>query len=142
MAILTEICQYLRNWFPKKAWIDDFVISNVNITGTPGSDLELVDGAYYRIKGSLFNDGLFKFPTELKDETFSGAVWLCAIPEAVVQLAQEIENWQTTYGKQAASPFQSESFTNYSYSKGSGGSSGDTSWQTVFASRLAPWRKI
>lgn len=138
--MLTEVCQFLRNWFKRKVWNDDFTIKDGKLTGTPGSDLELKDGAYYRIKGSLFNDGVHQYPCDLKDESFSGAVWLCAIPEAVVQLAQEIESWQTTYGKQAASPYQSESFANYSYSKGSGGSAGDTSWQTVFESRLAPWR--
>lgn len=135
--MLTEVCQFLRNWFIRKMWVADFEIKDGQLT-----DLELKDGAFFRIKGSLYNDGIHQYPCDLKDETFSGAVYLCAIPETIVQLAQEIENWQTTYGKQAASPYQSESFANYSYSKGGGGSAGDTSWQTVFASRLAPWREI
>ena len=44
------------------------------------------------------------------------------------------------------SPFSSESFGGYSYSKaqgyaGEGGGMLNT-WQAIFASRLAPWRKI
>ena len=135
--MLTEVCQFLRNWFIREMWVADFEIKYGQLT-----DIELKEGSYFRIKGSLYNDGIHQYPCDLKDESFNGAVYLCAIPEAVVQLAQEIESWQTTYGKQAASPYQSESFATYSYSKGGGGSAGDTSWQTVFASRLAPWRKI
>ena len=111
---------------------------------------ELADGQYYRIMGSLFNDGVHKYGTDvLTDETFEGSVWSLGIPPSIVQLAADIEEWQAKYGganSEAMSPFQSESFGGYSYSKAGGGSADGTTavgtWQGAFAQRLAPWRKI
>ena len=71
-----------------------------------------------------------------------------AIPKAVLDLNKDIDDWITKYcsiDNEAMSPFNSESFGGYSYSKSGGGSSSDNigaSWQNVFASRLNLWRKI
>ena len=72
------------------------------------------------------------------------------VPQTVIQLATDIEDWQAEYGavnSKAMSPYNSESFAGYSYSKSSGGGvSGEvaspTNWQGVFAARLSPWRKL
>ena len=147
--MLTEVCQYLKNWFNRKPdgrkypeWSGTFTIENGAL------NLELADGQYFRIMGSLFNDGVHQHGVDvLTDETFDGAVWSMGVPPEVVQLAHDIEAWQANYGTSLSpnmSPYQSESFGGYSYSKGGGGSSDTDSgtWQGAFATRLAPWRKI
>lgn len=152
--MLTEICQELRNWFDRdqKKWHGEFQIQDGLLTNA--GDI-LKEGQYYRIVGSLLNDGVHKYTgtadDELMDESFSGSVWSMAIPPTVVKLSQDIDDWMGKYGgidSQAMSPYTSESFGGYSYSKNSGGSSADGSsgggsdWRTVFASRLNRWRKI
>lgn len=139
--MLTEILQYLKNWFEKTKYYGTVTISNGRID--TGGKLPLVDGQYVRIIGSPLNSGVWAYPdTHLRDEVFEGAVWGLAIPPAVVALANEISQWQTKNGDVAASPYQSESFANYSYNKGSGSANDDVSWQTVYKSRLSAWRKI
>ena len=146
--MLTELCQELRNWFDLERKSGTFTISGGALT----ADF-LQNGQYYRIKGSVFNDGVHRYGYEgdLEDETFDGEVWALGIPKAVIQLAEDIEAWRAKYesaDSQAMSPFQSESFGGYSYSKaggsGSGGSAASTptGWKAVFASNLNRWRKI
>lgn len=72
-----------------------------------------------------------------------------AIPPAMLSLSEEIDAWQTKHGgvdSTAMSPYNSESFGGYSYSKSSGGSAesggGFGGWQSAFANRLNPWRKL
>lgn len=148
--MLTEICQYLHNWFDRKPdgtmykkLFGDFKIENGEL------NVGLTEGQYFRIMGSLFNDGVHTTSDELTDEEFDGAVWFMGIPPAVVQLASDIGQWQAMYGgagSEAMSPFQSESFGGYSYSKSGGGASdgstGAGTWQAAFAKRLDVWRKI
>lgn len=156
--MLTEICQYLRNWFNRKPDGGDypkynatFIVSDGGIAFEDGSGLPLLEGQHFRILGSVLNEGVYRHPaTGLKDETFTGAVWAMAVPPEVLTLAEEIGAWQSKYGgsdSTAMSPYSSESFGGYSYTKGSGtanadGTSGTTTWQSTFAARLAPWRKI
>lgn len=142
---LTELCQDLKNWFVRERYSGTFTISDGNIT----ADF-LTEGQYFRIMGSIFSDGVHKYPaTDLSSETFTGSVWALAIPKPVLSLAEEIKAWRDKYettDSAALSPFQSESFGGYSYSKSSGYSSGDgnsgASWQNVFRSRLNMWRKL
>ena len=143
--MLTELCQELNNYFDKERHVGTFTIAD----GTIAADF-LVPGQYYRVVGSIFNDGVHKYGSEdLTDETFKGAVWALAIPAAVINLAAEIAEWQRKYGgadSAAMSPFQSESFGGYSYSKGSAGVTGSgvgtVGWQSAFRSRLNRWRKL
>lgn len=143
---LTELCQEIRNWFDRERNIGTFTISGGNINAS-----FLLPGQYYRIIGSIFNDGIHQYPSsELTDEVFDGAVWALAIPAPVIKLATEINVWREkneAEGSANMSPFQSESFGGYSYSKGgSGGSDGTSgspmSWKDAFRSRLNAWRKL
>lgn len=151
--MLTEICQYLKNWFDRDQakFYGKFFIEDGELQSYNDGDMDLIEGQYIRIIGSLLNDGVHQVSQSsdtLVDETFEGAVWSMAIPPAVLALSKDISDWQTKYGSiesQAMSPFQSESFGGYSYTKsaGSSGLSGDGGkWQDVFAKRLSPWRKI
>ena len=79
----------------------------------------------------------------LQDETFDGAVWALAVLKAVVELAGEIAAWQEKYGAVVDSPYTSESFGGYSYSKAGGTESGGAGgWQAAFRARLNPYRKL
>ena len=141
---LTAVCEYLNNYFWRSKIVGDFVIANKTIEVAT-----LKEGQYFRIIGSLFNDGVHVYPaTDLVNEEFKGAIWSMAVPPAVIDIASEVEDWQEKFGgvdSQAMSPFNSESFGNYSYSKGSSSGSGSAnanSWQAAYASRLAPYRKL
>ena len=138
--ILTEICAELRNWFvvPNGVYIQTYTISGGSIA--PLDFLQ--EGQYFRIIGSVFNDGVHQYPaSDLTDETFHGAVWSMAIPPSVIDLAAEIEEYsKSDAGK--ASPYTSESFGGYSYTKATDASGAPISWQKAFASRLNKWRKL
>lgn len=145
-----EVCQYLRNWFDKNQpkYYGNIAITNGALSETYG----LKSGQYFRIIGStLNNDGVYQYPiTTLTDETFNGAILGMSLPKAFIALLNDIEAWKTKYASAdsaAMSPFSSESFGGYSYSKSSGGTSDTTkdksgTWQGVFGARLAPYRKM
>lgn len=146
--MLTQVCQYLRNWFERTKYIGDFTITSGELTYGDGSTLPLLSGQYYRIVGSVLNDGVHKIGEEqsLKDESFNGSVWSMAVPAEVEELVDDIDEWSQANAAAINSPYQSESFGGYSYSMrggtSSGGQSDSVSWQSQFAARLAPWRKI
>ena len=144
--MLTEIFQYLRNWFVKTKYLGTFVIDNNTVAYDDGSEVPLLNGQYFRIIGSVLNDGVYKYGTGiLKNETFTGSVWSMAVPPAVVALIKEISDWVIANAGAINSPYQSESFGGYSYSFKYGSANGESvaaSLQTQFAARLSPWRKI
>ena len=147
--MLNELCNELNNWFDKDRIFGVFKIVDGELTEM--SDV-LQDGQYFRIIGSVFNDGVYKHPAvNLEDEEFEGAVWVMAVPPSVIALAKEIEDWQNKYGgiySQAMSPFQSESFGGYSYTKKSGSSSNSGAntklgtWQGAFSAKLNRYRRL
>lgn len=138
---LTELCHELRNWFEVKKTFGTFEIKDGSI------DLDLQENQYFRIVGSVFNDGVHQYPAYgLADETFEGSVWAMAVPSSVIALLADINEWEDKYGNAVQSPYTSESFGGYSYSKGSSSSTSGTDtvtdYRSVFANRLYPWRKL
>lgn len=141
---LTELCQELRNWFERDKFFGTFTIENGTINVPDGS---LQDGQFFRVIGSVFNDGVHKYGEgELTDEVFKGAIWSMAVPPAVIDLSERISAWDTKYGESVSSPYSSESFGGYSYVKASGVGQGSANsaptWQSTFASELNRYRKI
>lgn len=139
--MLEQVLMNIRNWFT----VDGGIYSGTFTIKGGGITLPfLADGQYFRIIGSVFNDGLHQYPAAgLVDEEFSGAIWALAIPPAVVDLADEISKWQTKNGEASTSPYQSESFGGYSYSKATDSASGGAiTWQSAFKRQLSVWRKI
>lgn len=137
--MLEQVLRHLNNWFLVDIHEGTFTVENGSIT-LPF----LLTNQYFRIVGSVFNDGLHQYPAvDLTDETFAGTVWALAVPQAVIELASEIEEWQKKNGDASVSPYQSESFGGYSYSKSTDSASGGAvTWQTAFRSRLNAWRKL
>ena len=139
--MLEEICGSIRNFFTAD---EDKYFGTFMISGGSVSPLDFVpDGAYYRVIGSVLNDGVYQRGVDdgrLKDETFRGAVWLMKPPVEFLKLAQEITDWQTKNADAVASPYTMESFGGYTYQKST--SAGSASWASIFKHRLNRWRKI
>ena len=138
--MLTEICAELHNYFevPNGRHFGKFTISGGSIA--PLDFLQ--DGQHFRIVGSVFNDGVYQYPaTSLTDEVFEGAVWAMALPPSLIALTAEIEEYnKSDAGK--ASPYVSESFGGYAYTKATDANGVPIGWQKAFASRLNKWRKL
>ena len=138
--MLEQVLMNIRNWFPVKGGIHSgtFTIKDGGVT-LPF----LADGQYFRICGSVFNDGLHQYNVlDLVDETFTGTIWALAIPKAVIELAAEIEAWETKNGEAASGIYQSESFGGYQYSKQTASDGGQLTVWSVFRKRLNQWRKL
>lgn len=134
--MLNEIMVHIKNFFPtEKSEEALYTISEGTIS------LHFVEeGQYIRIEGSTMNDGVYQYPvSDLTDETFRGFITVLAPPKDFLKLVKDIEEYQANYKE---SPYQSESFGGYSYSKASGGNGSMVSWHDVFRSRLNVWRKI
>lgn len=144
--MIEEVLGYIHNFFVKEVYKGKFNIVGGNL------DVDFLQtNQYFKVNGSVFNDGVFKYPsTKLTDETFDGEVWALAIPPALLKVVEEIQAWQAKYGSldsNALSPFNSESFGGYAYSKGNNygginGSSSSNGWQGVFGNKLNQWRKL
>ena len=138
--MLTELCAELRNYFevPNGRHFGTFTISGGSIA--PLGFLQ--EGQYFRIVGSVFNDGVYQYPaTSLTDEVFEGAVWAMSLPPDLIALTAEIEEYnKSDAGK--ASPYTSESFGGYSYTKATDVDGVPIGWQKAFASRINKWRKL
>ena len=136
--MLEAMLTHLHNWFPARngKHAGAFVIAS----GVLSPDIGLVSGQYYRIRGSVFNDGLHRIDggEELTDEAFTGEVWALSIPKSVQELAEEIAAWRESNPETDKT---SESFGGYSYSRGQSASGGVGGWQAAFASRLNAWRR-
>ena len=138
--MLETVLIHLKNWFVVPRGVHEGIYTIEN------GSLELPflqNGQYYRICGSIFNDGLHKYGVDdLQNETFTGTVWALAIPKTVVELSTKIEEWQSKNGAVAESPFSSESFGGYSYTKATDSKTGAVAtWETVFRSDLNPYRQ-
>ena len=137
--MLEEVLRHLNNWFlvPGGIHTGSFAVENGTLT-LPF----LADGQYFRVMGSLFNDGLYQYPAAgLTDESFTGTVWVLAVPPAVVSLAEEIAAWQEKNG--GANAYLEESFGGYSYRRAENPATGQGAlWQDVFRGRLNAWRRV
>ena len=138
--MLTELLAEIRNYFevPNGRHFGTFTISGGSIA--PLDFLQ--EGQYFRIIGSVFNDGVHKYgEAKLIDETFNGAVLAMAVPSVVVALADEIKAYnESEAGKE--SPYTSESFGGYAYTKATDSDGVPINWKKVFASRMNTWRKL
>ena len=135
---LTNLCAELRNYFETEKRFGTFTISGGSIS--PSDFLQ--DGQYFRIVGSVFNDGVHRHPAhDLTDETFDGAVWAMAVPPAVVELLQKIQEFEAATAN-APTAYTSESFGGYSYTKATDENGLPVGWRSVFKSELNRWRKL
>jgi len=152
--MLEVVMRHIRNYFIRDRYAGSFSISG----GMISPHGFLLEGQRFYVTGSCFNDGVYTYHADgikndfdsmgvnLKDESFTGTVYALAVPPTFIALVQQIEDWVGKFGNVANSPYQSESFNGYSYTKASGGAgggpSGGSTWQDVFRSQLNEWRKV
>ena len=135
---LTNLCAEIRNYFETEKRFGTFTISDGSLS--PSNFLQ--DGQYFRIVGSVFNDGVHRHPAhDLTDETFDGAVWAMAVPPAVVELLQKIQEFEAATAN-APTAYTSESFGGYTYTKATDENGLPVGWRSVFKSELNRWRKL
>ena len=131
--MLETLLDVLHNWFeiPGAGRFGEYEV----VSGT--LDLDFVAyGQYYRVEGSVFNDGLHQHPSAgMADETFMGTIVPLAVPRAVIELAERIEKWKADNPE---TDKVSESFGGYSYSR----SAGKNGWKTAFAAEIHRWKKV
>lgn len=145
---LDILCAELKNYFIKDRsaiHLGDFEVKDDMVS--PLDFLKV--GQYFRIVGSDLNDGVYLYNGEsmdLKDEVFNGAIWAMSVPPIVLALAADIDAWREkneALDSENMTPYTSESFDGYSYSKGGNSKGGTaTSWQSQFADRLKPYRRL
>ena len=136
--MLTEICAELRNWFvvPNGVHIQTYTIR--------GGRIEPLDflqyGQYFRIIGSVFNDGVHQYPAlDLTDEVFHGAVWAMSLPTDLIALSAKIQNYLE---QNPDSGFSSESFGGYSYTRATASDGSVATRRDVFRKDLNRYRKL
>ena len=139
---IKEICDYIHNYFELETIDGKFTIADGSLTG-----VDIPNNQYFRIEGSIFNDDIYKAPVaDLTDETFKGRITLMVVPKDVIDVLNEATEWQAKNASVLNSPYQSESFGGYSYSKGTStkkdGLHGAYTWRDVFGDRLKAYRKI
>lgn len=139
--MLEEVLRYVNNRFERNAWDGTFSVAG----GVLDAD-GILEGQYYWVEGSVLNDGLHLHPAgDLRDEKWDGRIVALAVPRAVAELADEISQWCEANAQALASPYQSESFGGYSYTKASAAQGAETpaaAWQLHFGARLRPYRKL
>ena len=136
--MLEQVLDRLNNYFVVKGGIHPgkYTVSSGHL------ELDFLQtGQYFKIVGSVFNNGVHIYPAEdLVDEVFDGQVWAMAVPKQVVSLAQEISEWCVANPPTA---YTSEAFGGYSCTRAAdGGTGAPASWESVFRSRLNRWRKL
>lgn len=137
--MLTELCAELRNYFVVKIHEGRFTINGGKI-----APLDFIqENQYFRIVGSVFNDGVYQNTADLvlTDEIFSGSVWAMAVPPTLIALAEDIKKYNES-DEAKPSAYQSESFGGYSYTKATGENGSPIGWEKVFANRLKPFRRM
>ena len=137
--MLDALCKITKNYFccDKDKHFGKYTIEN----GAISLDF-LKDGQYFRIVGSVFNDGIYQYPaSDLKDEAFDGAVWAMNIPPQFIALAADIKTFNDNEANKP-SAYTSESFGGYSYSKATNSNGSPITWQSAFKSDIDRWRKI
>ena len=115
-AILDELCRELRNYFIVDELSGTFSVDNGTLLLSAG----LLPGQYYFVSGSVFNDGVHRWPdADLIDETFTGEIWAMAVPQGFLSLVSQIAEYRAKWDSMAAegkwTGFASESFGGYSY---------------------------
>lgn len=137
MAVsIGSVMRHCRNYF-QRGYID----GEFHIADGAFEFPALADANYIAISGSAHNDGVHHLGDvrdKLIDETFTGRVWMLYPPKSFVDLCAEISEYDD---KNPAGAYVSESFGEYSYSRGvKDGKIND--WQAAFFSRLAAFQLL
>lgn len=118
--MLEQILMELQNWFRVRDNVNGIHPGTYTIENGGIALPFLRDGQYFRIMGSVFNDGLHQYGPDMEaltDETFDGTIWALAIPKSVVDAAAEAEAWMAKNSAIVGGVYSGESFGGYAYTK-------------------------
>lgn len=141
---MEEVLRYLNNYFFRFKETGKFIIKDNKVTGLKGKYLK---GQYLLIEGSTLNDGVIEIISTVNDEIilekpfneeFEGVIYSLAIPQAIINLVEEIDTWKMENKK---TDIISESFEGYSYTRANSNGQVAT-WKDVFKEELRGYRKI
>lgn len=149
--MISQVMNYCKNHFWRSrerqlyTFVSDGIVGDFNET--------YLVGQYIHVVGSMLNDGVYKITavSDAKltlDATLTAesttdvytTIYGCAVPSAFLSVVDDIETWVTANaGKEGLA---SETIDSYSYSFASDAKGVHNNWQTAFASRLTPFKKI
>lgn len=114
---IEEYCAEIKNYFvinPDK----DINFGTFEIADTTITLPFISENQYFRIVGSKFNDGVYKYDNRLQlvDETFIGAIWAMSVPKGFINAVSLADSYLENHP--FARDIQSESFGGYSYTRG------------------------
>ncbi|MDL2253834.1 hypothetical protein LJC49_07155 [Ruminococcaceae bacterium OttesenSCG-928-I18] len=148
---LTAVCTECRNFFIKTIEQGWYTLTDGEI---PVKDTYIA-GQYVYLVGSMVNDGVHKVDeasngtiriSGTTNEEFRGAICGLAIPQDFLEVVKEIEAQMAIEASDTSDKtLQSESFSNYSYNRASGGGASGgvaATWKEAFATKLNPYRKM
>lgn len=139
---LTDYCAELRNYFIHD-YDDDIYLDTYTISDGAITPLDFIQtDQYFRIVGSMFNDGVYKNTTslDLVDEVFNGAVWAMYVPPNFLAIVAEADAYLTAHPD---STITSESFGGYSYNKAFGNNANLFDYlPKSIANKLKVYRKL
>lgn len=136
--------KHCKNYFVKSSEISTYEIVTDGIIGT-FNNTYVVNGYLY-IRGSYVNDGVYKITdVQANKIVLEGTlnaentgdnikVYFCAPPASFVSLSSDIE----AYSAKHDDGMSSEKLDDYSIAF----KNGDSSFTSVFSSRIAPYRKL
>ena len=146
--MLTEVCDYVHNYFESgTVYTDDYEIAD----GSINLDSILKDGQRFKLCGSALNDGIYTYfhGGEVYDDDGTKLIYMASekfrgsiVPVIFTSMVKDIKEWQERNQAIIESPYQSESFGGYTYTKMTTSVSGLLSWKNVFGSKLNAYRKI
>lgn len=150
--MLEDVCNFVHNYFELERHIGVFEVTDGMLSLS-----FLLEGQRFKVIGSALNDGIYTYHADgIKDdddvdsvmlgtETFNGTIVSMGVPKAFGKIVSDIIAWQEKNKDVLDSPYTSESFGGYSYTKASGSGAnagGQLSWQDVFRTRLNAYRKL
>ena len=148
--MLEQVMRHVRNYFVKEYRSGRFSITD----GVLSPSDFLLEGQRFFVTGSFLNDGVYTYHSNgikndddnalvnLQDESFNGIVYALAVPPTFIALTMQIGEWVGKFNEVTSSPYQSESFNGYSYTKSVAQDGGGLTWQSAFHSQLNQWRKV
>lgn len=145
--MLERILRWLNNWFRVRDGVDGIHPGTYTIVNGGIALPFLQRGQYFRIMGSVFNDGLHRYGpymVSLTDETFTGTIWALAVPGDVVAAASEAEEWIEKNASVVGGIYSSESFGGYSYTKDTAATDAltQTGIPAHILARVSSYRKV
>ena len=137
MVTIESVMRSCNNFFDRGSKHGTFTIRAGRLTDTSLP----AKAPYIAIHGSAFHDGVHSTEKVLEgpDETFDGTVWILCPDPSFTNIVERISAYDD------AAPIDgkmSESFGEYSYTRGAG-ALGPMTWQEAFREELRPyWRQF